>query len=135
MSDEPQSPDFPDELPDETEWFGRFDLDSEGEFSADVFRNNEFEDDGGFKWELGAFFDAIGFDAHSQVDLLDALTVPLYDSSNTERIDIGGENVRGGYDKDEVVDFLNHTGFWGLGIVYYDYEFDEYFVDLEDVSG
>lgn len=128
---------MPDFEPDDDlsyDYLGRFDLDNEGVFSVDVFQNEDADYFGNLDFGFESFFQAIDFDPYSQDSLVDVLTLGLYDGAGEARLDTSSPDVRGGYDKDEVISFMNHTGFWGIAFVYYDPDIDAYYVDVEDVS-
>lgn len=127
-------PDFPPDDDLSYDYLGRFDLDNEGVFSVDVYQNEDADFFGTLDFGFEDFFSAIDFDPYSQDSLADLLTLNLYDGAGEARLDTSSPDVRGGYDKDEVIAFMNHTGFWGIAFIYYDNDIDAYYVDVEDVS-
>jgi hypothetical protein len=126
MSDDPLSlwDDFEDET-DGGENLGRFPTDEDGSY-IDAHMGPDADPQEQF---YGDLWDAIGIDV-DQDFLLDQVTV-----EGTERFDFGDEDARGPYDRDEVIEFLDDTGWWGIADVYYDGEFDEYYIDINYDDG
>lgn len=121
------------EPPDEYDFLGRVDLDPEGHFAADIFGATDDPFQNGDTYDLSELFDVIGLEIDNQGDLLDLLT---HRDENIEDIgfDFGSPDARGGYTREEVINFLDDTGWWGLADVYYDSLYEEYFLDLQGVS-
>lgn len=116
------------------EFLGRVDMDDDGRYQADVFRNNDAEEGDDLRLDLDAMFDLLGVDLNDQDILLDLLTQRI-DPEAGNPIDLADKNTRGGYDREEVLRFLNETGWWGIADVYYDAELEEYFIEINYGDG
>lgn len=100
---------------------GRFSLSDDGSWFADVFSQGSDEN-----VELGLHDIAQGLGIEINQDML----LDLIATEGTEDFDSGDPDARGPYDKDEVINFMNETGWWGIADIYYDADFDEYYVNI-----
>lgn len=134
MSDDRDTNPLDDDEDTSYEFLGRVDLDSEGQFQADVFKQNDVEiGDEELHPDIDAVLRLMGLDIHDEEVLIDALTTRAPDISTTG-FDFNSPNGRGGYNQDELIRFLRETGWLGVVDIYYDEGLAEYFIELPENS-
>lgn len=133
MSDRDMNP--LDDNEDEVEFLGRVDLDDEGVYQADVFKNPEAEEsqEGDLHPDIDAVLELMGLDIHDEDVLIDALTTRANDIS-TVGFDFNSPNSRGGYNNEELIRFLRETGWLGVVDIYFDEGVGEYYIELPENS-
>jgi len=124
MSDMDDNP-----IEDDPPFIGRFEIDDEGEFFADVFGDPEAAPDA--QWDLREMLDALDIDLNDKDVMLDQITQDV----DANDMDMSNEDLRGPYDRDEVKDFLDDTGWWGIADIFYDEEYDDYYIDINYDDG
>lgn len=118
-----------DPIEDDPPFIGRFGIDDEGEFFADVFGDvNETEN---ANWDLRDMLDALDIDLNDKDVMLDQITQDV----DADNLDMSGEDMRGPYDRDEVKQFLDDTGWWGIADIFYDKDYDDYYIDINYDDG
>lgn len=119
---------------DEFDFLGHVDLDAEGHFQADIYAETSDPFDSADAFTLQDMFELIGLDVSNEGDLLDLIT---HRDDNIEGIgfDFSDADARGGYTRDEVIAFLDETGWWGIADVYYDEDYEEYYIDINYDDG
>lgn len=134
MTDDRDLNPLDDEESGDWQFLGRVDMDDDGQFQADVFQNQDAPEPEDFHLNIDDLLGLMGLELNDQDILLDVLTQR---SDNIEALgfDFSNPNGRGGYEHDEVIRFLNDTGWWGIVDIYYDEDYEEYFIELPDDSG
>lgn len=127
MSDDDELFDFDDDEADGGEDLGRFELDGEGSY-ADVHAGGGAEFDPQ-DMDFSDIFDALDIDVDQEF-LLNQIMIDGLDNYDSSDVD-----ARGPYDRTEVIEFLNDTGWWGIADVYYDADSDSYYVDINYDDG
>lgn len=103
------------------EFQGSFPISEDGEWFADVYGQGDGDN---VAFSFHDIFSGLDIDA-SQEFMLDMISVHGLDG-----YDSASDDARGPYDHDEVIQFLNETGWWGIADVYYDEDSGEYYVDI-----
>lgn len=127
----------PDDESEETgrDYLGNFDLDEDGIFSADVYRNTDAEAVEDLQLKLDDILDLMGLDINETDVLFDLITQSSVNIFSEFGFDANDKDSRGGYTREEAINFLQETGWWGIADVYYDEEFDEYYIDINYEEG
>lgn len=128
MSDRDNNP-LDDDDDGSYDFLGRVDLDDEGLYQADVYKSEDAEEPDELHLDLEGMLDLLGVDINDQDVLLDLLTQRV-DNFEDTGLDAKDKDFRGGYDREEIIKFLNETGWWGIADVFYDAEFDEYYINI-----
>jgi|ERR1044072_6572853 hypothetical protein len=105
---------------------GRFPLDDSDLSYADIHLDETFDPD---EADFRDIFDALDVEV-DQDFLFDQIV-----QDGLGGYDPTDDDARGPYDKDEVIEFLNDTGWWGIADVFWDEDTDEYYVDINYDDG
>lgn len=137
MSDDYYDERNPDDDSEETgeTYLGRFDLDEEGHFSADIFRSEMAQEDEELHLKIDDILDLMGLDVNEKDTLFDLITQSAPDVFSSFGFDANDKDARGGYTREEAIKFLDETGWWGIADVFYDEEFEEYYIDINYEEG
>lgn len=118
-----------DPIEDDPPFIGRIEIDADGEFFADVFGDiNEAEN---AEWDLRELLDTLDIDLNDK----DVMLAQITQDVDADELDMSNDDLRGPYDKDEVKDFLDETGWWGIADIFYDEEYDDYYIDINYDDG
>lgn len=107
-------------------FLGSADIDDQGSH-VDIYADESDPPEGGYQFR--DVFNILDIDP-DQDFLFNQITI-----DGTENFDAGSTDARGPYDRDEAIEFLNDTGWWGIADVYYDEETDSYFIDINYDDG
>lgn len=114
----------PEDLENSESW-GRFPLDEDWNFSVELFQSQDALEPEEVNFDLRPLLDELEVERDQ-----DFIFQQIVIEGVPDDYDYGSPDARGAYDKDEVLEFLNATGFWGISLVYYDEDTDSYYVDV-----
>lgn len=130
MTDNPQGG-YDEE--NDPEFIGRFEIDGEGAFFVDAFRNADADEPESF--DFRDLYEALDVDPNDKDFMLDQIKQSLEDADGSVKFDFDDNDARGPYTREEVLAFLDETEFWGIADVYYDEDFDEWYIDINYDDG
>jgi hypothetical protein len=116
---------------DNEESLGRIPLDPDGYIEVEIFRDLDAPNVEEINYDLRELYGELGIDPQDPDFQFDQIVI----GGVPEDFDYNDKDVRGGYDRDEAINFLDETGFWHIADIYYDEDTDTYYIDINYDDG